>query len=67
MINNSKVVGLTPEIAMNAGLLHADMKKKIRNFGLADSIILATARKLRAKVVTGDSHFKGFKETVFLE
>ena len=42
------------------------MKKKIRDFGLIDAIILTTARKLKAKVVTGDPHFKKFKEVVFI-
>ena len=39
------------------GLLHADIKKKIRDFGLADTFVLLTARKLNAKVLTGDPHF----------
>ncbi|HLD05530.1 MAG TPA: PIN domain-containing protein [Candidatus Nanoarchaeia archaeon] len=48
------------------GLLHADLRRKIKDFGLADAFVLLTARKLGAKVITGDSHFKGFKEVVFL-
>ena len=66
LLSNSVIVELTPEIAKEAGLLHADVKKKIRNFGLADAIILTIARKLKVKVVTGDKHFKDFKETVLL-
>jgi len=37
------------------------------NFGLADAIVLATARTLGAKVVTGDEHFKGLKDVVFIK
>jgi predicted nuclease of predicted toxin-antitoxin system len=33
----------------------------VRDWGLADSIILATARKEDAKVVTGDKHFIDLK------
>ena len=65
-MSNSTIVGLTPEIAKEAGVSHADIKKKVRNFGLVDAIILVSARKLKAKIVTGDKHFKGFKETVWL-
>jgi predicted nucleic acid-binding protein len=39
----------------------------VRDWGLADSIVLATARELGAKVVTGDKHFIDLgAETVFL-
>jgi predicted nucleic acid-binding protein len=34
--------------------------------GLGDAIILATARIWRAHVLTGDSHFKGLPETLWL-
>ena len=66
IITNSKVLNLTPRIAKNAGLLHAEMKKKIKDFGLADALILATAREMNMKVLTEDKHFKKFKEAVFL-
>src|SRR3989344_5921800 len=66
IITNSKVLNLTPRIAKNAGLLHAEMKKKIKDFGLADALILATARVMNMKVLTEDKHFKKFKEAVFL-
>jgi predicted nucleic acid-binding protein len=58
---------LTDEIATVAGEIDAERKEKIQDWGLADSIVLATARELGAKVVTGDKHFKDLgAETVFL-
>ena len=42
------------------------MRKKFKDFGLIDSMILLTTRKLDAKILTGDPHFKGFKETIFI-
>lgn len=33
---------------------------------MADSIILATARVVSAKVVTGDSHFEGLPEVIIV-
>lgn len=42
------------------------MRKTMRDFGLADAYILAAARKLDAKVLTGDKHFEGVKEAVFI-
>ena len=67
IISNSKILDITPEIAKEAGILHADMKKKISDFGLVDAIIWTVAKKLNAKLVTCDSHFKGFKEAVLLK
>ena len=43
-----------------------EIRKKIQNFGMADCVILLTARKLNAKIITGDLHFKGFKEAVMI-
>ena len=65
--SNSKIAEVTPEIARKAGLFHAEIKKEIKNFGLVDALILILARKLNAKILTGDPHFKEFKEAVFMD
>jgi predicted nucleic acid-binding protein len=57
---------ISPELALNAGLLHAEMKKKVRNFGLNETILLLVARRFNIKIVTIDQHFKNFKETIYL-
>ena len=55
------------EFFKETGLLHADLRRKIKNFGLADTFVLHTAQRLGAKVITGDPHFKGFKgEVIFI-
>jgi len=46
--------------------LYAEMRKTERGFGLADVYVLAVARKLRAKVLTGDPYFKGVKEAIMV-
>lgn len=62
----SRVEPIDPLLAKDAGVFRQDMRKKIENFGLADAIILLTARALNAKVLSGDYHLKGFRETEFL-
>ena len=62
----SVIYGINTVLAKSAGILHAEMRKEIKDFGIADAIILATARHLNAKIVTGDRHFKGIRETIFL-
>ena len=66
IINLSKIYFISLEFAKEAGILHAETRKKIKDFGLADAFILLTARKLNAKIVTGDPHFKGFKEAILV-
>ncbi|MBI4980170.1 PIN domain-containing protein [Candidatus Woesearchaeota archaeon] len=53
--------------AEDAGKLHAKIKPLRKHMGLADVIILLTARKLGAKVVTGDEDFKGLKEVIMIK
>lgn len=64
---NSKIINVNVEIAKNAGLLHAEMRKTIKDFGLIDAFVLLTARELKAKVLTGDEHFKNFKEAILIK
>lgn len=66
MALNSKILSINQETAKQAGLLYAEIRKKIKNFGLIDSLILLIARKLNAKIITGDKHFKDFKEAVLI-
>lgn len=66
IIHLSKIHFINPEFAKETGVLHAEIRKKIKDFGLADAFVLLTARKLNAKILTGDPHFKGFKETILI-
>lgn len=43
------------------------MRKKNKGWGLADSIVLAHTLAAKAKVVTGDEHFRDMKETIFIK
>jgi len=63
----SQIVDLDFEIASEAGEIDLDMKKKVKGWGLADSIILCTARNAKGKVITGDEHFRGVEETIFIK
>ncbi len=66
ILNLSKLFEISGEVAMETGRLHAEIKKRIRDFGLADAFVLLAAKKLTARVVTGDPHFKGFSEALML-
>lgn len=55
------------ELSIQAGLLHFEMRKTLKDFGLADAFVLATARKLKSKVLTGDPHFESVKEAILIK
>lgn len=66
-INNLSIkINLTPEISSLAGQLHFEAKKSNQNFGMLDAFVVATAKKLNAKILTGDEDFRPFKETIFI-
>jgi predicted nucleic acid-binding protein len=63
---NSTIVGADEQLSHDAGLLHAEMRKTIRDFDLSDAYVLATARKLDAKVLTGDPHFRDTGDAIMM-
>jgi predicted nucleic acid-binding protein len=67
LLSNSKIVIVDEEISKEAGILHSQMRKTKKDFGLADAYVLATARIVKSKVLTGDPHFKDIKEAVLIK
>lgn len=67
LLSNSQVVRVDEELSRETGLVHAEMRKTEKDFGLADAYVLATARKLKLKVLTGDLHFRNVKEAVLIK
>lgn len=64
---NSKIINIDVKVAKDAGLLHAEMRKTIKDFGLIDAFVLKAARELKAKIVTGDEHFCNMKEAILIK
>jgi PIN domain nuclease of toxin-antitoxin system len=67
LLSNSQVMNVDEELSKHAGLLHAEMRKTLKDFGLADAYVLATARRLKSKILTGDMHFKSAKDAVLIK
>ena len=65
LLSNSQVINADEEVSKQAGLLHAEMRKTKKDFGLADAYVLATAKELKAKILTGDAHFQNLND-IFL-
>lgn len=64
---NSKISYVDESDAKKAGLLHAKTKSTIPNFSLGDAFVLAAARELDAKVLTGDPDFETIGGAVLLK
>ena len=65
--SNSKIIDINPEIAKKAGVLHAETRVEIENFGLVDALLVIVAREEKGKILTGDNHLKNFKEAIFIK
>jgi predicted nucleic acid-binding protein len=66
IIGKTHVVSLDTKIAQKAGALSHERKRNVRRWGLADSILLATAREYKAKIVTGDEHFRDLADEAIM-
>ncbi len=63
----STIPVLDDQLAEAAGRINAERRAKVNGWGIVDSVILATARERRLKVVTGDEHFRDLKtETIMI-
>jgi predicted nucleic acid-binding protein len=55
----SAVLDLTAELAVEAGILRTQLRKRSKTASLADGIVLATARQNGARLISGDQAFSG--------
>ncbi|MEM2971249.1 MAG: PIN domain-containing protein [Candidatus Bathyarchaeia archaeon] len=65
------VIGIDVELSVAAAKAYLELFEKakmdkLEKPSLTDGIVLATGRILKAKIVTGDRHFKGFSEVVYI-
>jgi predicted nucleic acid-binding protein len=67
----SEIVPIDPELAMAASRATSELRENSRVRGrsmpgLGDGLVLATARRMGAPVLTGDPHFQDMPESVWL-
>lgn len=67
IMTKTTIVPVDRKISFLAGQINSQNKRKIKDWGMSDSIILATARVSSAKVLTGDPHFKSVSEAVMIQ
>lgn len=65
--SKSAIAFINWDIAGMCSKNYLEQRKRHKEFSLIDGIILSTARINNAKLLTGDEHFIGLDETIFLE
>ena len=66
ILKNSKLLNISLKSAKSAGILHGRAKAEKSNLPLIDAIIISIAQELNLKILTKDSHFKSFKNTIYI-
>jgi len=63
---NSEILISSENVWISSGKERYEQKKQQKDFGLIDSVILIKQKELGCKIITGDKHFKNFKNIIFL-
>lgn len=63
----SGITGISEEFILDFGALYNKSKNEVSGIGLADVIVLMTAIKEKAKILTGDKHFENMPEVIMLK
>ncbi len=71
MLESSEPVDVDADLALEAAKATVQLERRAESSGLRkpslfDGIVLASARRNDAKVLTGDEHFKDLAETIWL-
>lgn len=69
---SSEIVSIDKNIAIESAKCYLELVERakarhLKSPSLFDAIILATARILGAKIITGDEHFKRIDEVIWME
>ncbi|MEM2882877.1 MAG: hypothetical protein QXL35_06510 [Candidatus Bathyarchaeia archaeon] len=65
-MSNSRIIDIDKELSKEAGVLHFEMRRAKRDFGLADACVLAASKRIGSKILTGDPHFEGLEGADFI-
>ena len=64
--NGSTILDLNEAIIISAGKLNYERKKIVKNWGMADSLILSTSLFYNLKILTKDNHFRDLENVEML-
>ncbi len=64
---NSDIATVTEHDWISAAEERFEQRKTQKDFGLIDSVILVKQKEFNCKIVSGDKHFKGLRNVLFLD
>lgn len=64
---NSEIATITLHDWIEAGRARFDVRRKVKDFGLIDSVILVKQKEFNARVVSGDRHFINMPNVAFMK
>jgi uncharacterized protein with PIN domain len=64
--SRTMVIRIDPTVAELAGEMNFTQKRVIKNWGMLDSFVYATAKLCNGAVLTGDPHFKHLKKVIYI-
>ena len=72
ILEASEPAYIDDEVAIEAGTAYLQLEARAKKLGLNkpslfDALVLAVARRTGSKVLTGDKHFEGLSETIWIE
>ncbi|MEM3677838.1 MAG: PIN domain-containing protein [Candidatus Bathyarchaeia archaeon] len=66
LVSNSQIFDVDERLSREVGILNFKMRRLKSDFGLADAYVLAVARRINCRILTGDIHFEGVKEAILI-
>ncbi len=57
---------ITAEIGIEAGKINYERNKIIKGWGMMDSFVLAASNIMKAKILTGDAHFRDLGNVILI-
>ena len=63
---NSIILPVLSNHWVEAAEIRHEIRKKVKDFGLIDSILIAKQNELKCMIVSGDKHFKTLKNVVYI-
>jgi predicted nucleic acid-binding protein len=63
---NSDIIHTPLEEWLEAAKIRFEIKKRVPGFGIIDALLIASKQAHGSKVLTGDPHFKGMADVMYL-
>jgi predicted nucleic acid-binding protein len=66
IITKSKILPINRIDWLRAVDIKLEQRKKHKDFGIVDALLIAKQELIKCEILTGDKHFKGIKNVIYL-